>query len=58
MENPVHEKDGQWWFFDETWADEYGPYATEELADEAVKQYAAYLDGKGLFVPPAQACGI
>ena len=32
MNDPVFEKDGKWYFWDETWAYEYGPYSTEEEA--------------------------
>lgn len=28
--NPVHShSDGTWWFYEETWADENGPYTSE-----------------------------
>lgn len=32
-----------WWFWDETWMSEYGPYPTEEEANQAVNRYAAEL---------------
>jgi len=39
--NPVHQdRDGKWYFFDETWADRQGPYETEEEANEACAKYA------------------
>jgi len=43
--SPVHQHvDGKWWCYDETWADEYGPYPTEEACQEALVKYAKYLD--------------
>lgn len=32
-----------WWFWDETWADRYGPYATREQAEDALERYAKQL---------------
>lgn len=32
-----------WWFWDETWMSEYGPYYTQEEAIAAVERYAAQL---------------
>ena len=41
---PVHQhKDGTWWFWDETWGTEYGPYEYYEQACHAMGQYAANL---------------
>lgn len=37
--DPIHEEDGKWYFWDETWADRYGPYDTEEIARETLKRY-------------------
>lgn len=34
----VH-SDGSWYFWDETWMDEIGPYATKEECDKSVKAY-------------------
>lgn len=42
--NPVHESQGKWWFWDETWANEIGPYNTEEEANQALTHYAQSLD--------------
>jgi hypothetical protein len=51
--SPVHQRsDGTWWFWDETWADAYGAYATEEAAKIGCRQYGDWLDGKGHFMPP------
>jgi hypothetical protein len=38
--NPVHEFNGQWWFWDETWSERFGPYDTEEEAVNACNRYA------------------
>ena len=27
--NPIFEKDGEWFFWDETWVYDYGPYFSE-----------------------------
>lgn len=35
--------DGSWWFWDETWCNEIGPYATKELASEDMAKYARSL---------------
>lgn len=35
--------DGSWWFWDETWCDEIGPYQTEMEAEAAVRIYAEEL---------------
>lgn len=44
-QEPVYQRaDGTWWFWDETWAFDHGPYATEEKARERLKDYGAYLD--------------
>ena len=38
--NPVHpHPDGAWYWYDETWANEFGPYDTEQAAGKACKQY-------------------
>lgn len=31
--------DGTWWFWDETWTNEHGPYATEEQAELKIDEY-------------------
>jgi hypothetical protein len=38
--NPLHEhKDGKWWFYDETWAFENGPYESFEDGSVALEAY-------------------
>jgi len=45
--DPVHNENGQWYFWDETWAERYGPYATEREARCTLESYAAQmLDGE------------
>lgn len=45
--DPVHMKNNRWYFYDETWADTYGPYKTEEEAREKLSGYIDYLqEGK------------
>jgi hypothetical protein len=38
-EDPVHEENGKWYFWDETWAHREGPFDTEEEARAAVEDY-------------------
>lgn len=39
IHDPVHEEDGQWYFWDATWADRNGPFASREAAEEALDYY-------------------
>jgi ABC-type ATPase with predicted acetyltransferase domain len=41
--NPIFEENGQWFFWDETWSDPYGPYASRKEAVEALRKYIDYL---------------
>lgn len=43
MADPVCEKDGKWFFWDETWANEHGPFETEVECREKLDQYCAQL---------------
>ena len=45
--NPVHQYEGKWWFWDETWADRVGPYETEDIAHRAMMTYAETLSSGG-----------
>jgi hypothetical protein len=41
--DPVEQDaDGKWWFWDETWADKYGPYETKEAVHKALWTYCVY----------------
>lgn len=42
--DPVHEENGAWYFYDETQADRYGPYPTEEVSRQMMDRYATWLD--------------
>lgn len=43
--DPVHQHaDGCWYYFDETWFDEHGPYPSEFAARSGLRQYARWLD--------------
>lgn len=35
--------DGSWWFWDETWMTELGPYETKDACDKACEMYARSL---------------
>ena len=39
MSNVIHENEDGWYFWIETWADEYGPYDTEEECEQKFKEY-------------------
>jgi len=46
--NPIHEhEDGSWWFYDECWQMENGPFTTFEEALKALGEYCLFLE-KGL----------
>lgn len=42
--DPVFQEDGQWFFYDETWALSHGPYETEEKAREVLAKYVKWLE--------------
>jgi len=42
--NPIHEENGKWFFWDETWADRLGPYDSEKTARKKLKEYHDFLD--------------
>jgi len=37
--NSAKFEDGMWWFWDEIWANRYGPFETEEEAVDACAEY-------------------
>ena len=42
--DPSHQHtDGTWWFWEETWADEQGPFKTYIECAEACREYARRL---------------
>lgn len=38
-EDPVFKKDGKWFYWDETWGNNYGPFDTEEIARQKLARY-------------------
>ena len=38
-ENPVYEKGGKWYFWDETWSNTYGPFDSEEITRKKLENY-------------------
>lgn len=45
--DPVHQFNGEWWFWDESYMCRFGPYSTKEEAQEGVFLYCKYLDKLG-----------
>jgi hypothetical protein len=51
--DPIHEHvDGSWWFWDETWADELGPFKDRPEAQKECDTYANQLLGPQWSDPP------
>lgn len=46
--NPIRFEDGAWWFYDELWADRYGPYEYESVARVMLDGYIQNCLGDGL----------
>lgn len=46
----VHQHDGKWWFWDETWADRLGPYPSYAIAAAAMWCYAHHLETGELYM--------
>ena len=42
--HPFFQKDGKYYFWDETEADSVGPFDTPELAIQGMKDYCAHLE--------------
>ena len=40
----VYHHDGKWYFYDETWSDTFGPYDSQEAAEERLKKYIEFLN--------------
>jgi hypothetical protein len=45
MSDPIHSDGRGWYFWDETGADRYGPYATREIAKQAMDDYCREILG-------------
>lgn len=42
--DPVNQhEDGSWWYWNETWSDEHGPYMREGLARISLAVYCKYM---------------
>ena len=41
--DPIHYREGNWYFYDETWSFEYGPYKSREEASIALTKYVERL---------------
>lgn len=55
LKDPVHmDADGQWYFYDETGAYRYGPYATPDLARSGLCDYTAWLNQQSPAAQQAQ----
>lgn len=37
--DPIFEEDGEWFFWDEVWANKHGPFQSREAAKEALDRY-------------------
>ena len=44
--DPIHERDGEWYFWDEVWAHAIGPFDTEELARHCLRKYIVEMLGE------------
>jgi hypothetical protein len=40
LETPIHEKDGSWYFWDETYTKEHGPFVSRHDCASALREYA------------------
>lgn len=41
---PIHEQNGKWFFWDETWSHHFGPYDTREEAELFLRIYCYWLE--------------
>lgn len=44
MSSPIHEFEGEWYFWDESEAYRIGGYESRAIAEEALKDYCKWLD--------------
>jgi hypothetical protein len=42
----IFEKDGEWFFYDETWSFFYGPFPSKEVCERALTEYAKELNNE------------
>jgi len=50
--NPVHQWEGKWWFWDETWSNRVGPYEDATKAREGMELYVKLFLDKPAPIPP------
>ena len=41
-----HPRPPGWYFWDETWGNEHGPFETEQLSRKKLAEYVEHLEGK------------
>ena len=44
--DPVHQSNGLWYFYNETWVERHGPYRSEAYARAKLGAYLRYLNGE------------
>lgn len=45
--NPIYkDRNGKYYFWDETWTTSFGPYQTKEKAEKELDKYVRYLYGE------------
>jgi len=49
--DPVHENNGQWFFWDEIQVDRLGPYESEDEARRHMERYARFLETGDQYEP-------
>jgi len=53
--DPIHMHEGKWYFYDETWTDRYGPYDTEEKAQELYAENKRLKEANNRLTPKPEA---
>lgn len=43
--DPIHQEGENWYFWDETQADRYGPFPTRQIAEEMLTRYSTEVLG-------------
>jgi hypothetical protein len=46
MSDIIHKKNNKWYFWDESWSLEFGPFETREIASKECNRYAFMLGYK------------
>ena len=50
MGDPIFYEAGEWFFWDEVWADKLGPFPNEVMARQKLEEYCEWLDTGNLRV--------